>query len=91
MSDTAIAPQKKTDPPAESQDTSAGIVRRGPKTKRELELERRFSELEDSKKTLEAQLKEMTRTVDAARTVPSARKPGKSLWDELQDFLGWGD
>lgn len=78
------------DPPiAIDEGTSAGIVRRGPKTKRELSLETHVSKLEDEKKTMMSQLSEMTKLVDGARLAPSVRKPGKSLLDEVNDFLGF--
>jgi hypothetical protein len=86
----ADSPPPVGPPAAEPDETSAGVVRRGPKTKREIGLEKRLSEMEDEKAQNLIATKELQKTVDAARRAPSARIPGKSVWDELQSFLGWG-
>ena len=87
--DDGMDPQTPPAPAAGA--TSAGIVRRGPKTKRELDLEKNVSKLEDEKTGLLEQVQDLTKIVDATRRIPSARQPGKTIWDEVNAFLGFGE
>jgi len=73
------------DPPAS--ETSADLARKAAKSKREIDLEIKHAELEDRHKQTEAELKKTKFFLEQARKVPSARKPGKSLLDELNVFV----
>jgi hypothetical protein len=71
------------DPDPEPKPKTAADVAAGKKTAREINLEKKVAVLEDEKKTLADQLAELTGVVEKSRKLPSARKQGKSLWDEL--------
>lgn len=77
------APASDPDPKPKT----AAEVAAGKKTAREISLEKKIAVLEDDKKSLTDQLAEMTGLVEKSRKVPSARRPGQSLWDELNAAL----
>lgn len=68
--------------------TSADIVTKGKKGKKEVDMEVRVSELEDELGGLKARNLELETLFNGARTAPSPANPKKSLLDELNDFLG---
>jgi hypothetical protein len=53
-------------------------------------LQKRISELEDELSAFKTNQAEAERLLEGARKAPSARTPGKSLLDEVNDFLGFG-
>src|ERR1043165_6888284 len=75
----ATAPAPK--PPDDGR--TAADVAAGPKTAREIHLEKKVSVLEDAQNALRKDLEEVNKFVTAAKKAPSARKPGKSVLDEL--------
>lgn len=74
-------------PPAPPSDTSADLARKAAKSKREIDLEIKLAEQEDRSRETAAELKKTKFFLEQARKAPSARKPGKSLLDELNDFV----
>jgi hypothetical protein len=74
-------PPGNPDPPESSKTV------KGKKTEREIALELKLSELEDAARTKEARLGELEAFVSSSRKVPSARKPGKSVFDEIHEFI----
>jgi hypothetical protein len=77
------APAKK---PADDGKTAADVAAGG-KTAREIHLEKKLSVLEDGQNALKKELEEVNKFVAAAKKAPSARKPGKTILDELDDFI----
>lgn len=54
------------------------------------ELETRVSDLQKLRQEDKGLIDSLSEMVSAARKIPSARKPGKSLLDEVDEFLGFG-
>lgn len=81
------APAAPLNPPAGA-GTSAEIVTKGKKGKKDVDMEVRVSELEDELGGLKARNLELENLFNGARTAPSPANPKKSLLDELNDFLG---
>jgi len=73
-------------PPKDDGQTAADVAAKG-KTAKEIHLEKQVSVLEDGQNLLKQELAEVKKFVAAARKAPSARKPGKSIADEVNDFL----
>lgn len=69
--------------------TSKDIVIGGDE-KRIKKLETHISELQDKRKEDLGIIAELKKTVEALPKIPSARKPGKTLLDEVDEFLGFG-
>ena len=79
-----IPEDKPTPQPPEP--TSADIVT-GKQSAVNKKLETRISTLEDLNKSLGEQLKEATIKIETLRAVPSKTTPGKTMWDDLNDFI----
>lgn len=82
-------PQPGGDPAPASSETNptAAETAAAGKSKREIALEKKVSEHEDVIQGLRTELKGITDYVSEAKKIPSARKPGKTLIDELNEFL----
>lgn len=69
--------------------TAAETVQGG-KTAREIQLEKEISTLQDKNTGLETQITDLTKLVEGARKAPSGKGDGKTLLDELNEFMGLG-
>jgi hypothetical protein len=77
--------------PAENNPPTAADTAAGGKTAREVQLEKRLATLEDDHNSVKGQLKDAMEFITAAKKVPSGRNPKKSVVDDINDFLGFGD
>ncbi len=77
------------DKPAKPADSAAKTAK-GTKTPREVALEKKVSTLEDENTDLVQKVQELTGIVDAAKKAPG-RKNGKSILDDIFEFVGFTD
>lgn len=77
-----------TPPPAKPPKTSKEIIVGD--DNRIKELETRVSDLQAKRQEDKTLVDSCVEFVSAAKRAPSARMPGKSLFDEVEDFLGFG-
>jgi hypothetical protein len=88
MADPAEGGDNNSDtPPADTgKKTSKDIV--AGDDKRIKKLEEHISSLQDQRKTDRTLIEEMQVMLSKAKEAPSVRLPGKSLLDELEEFMG---
>jgi hypothetical protein len=87
----APAPPAPTPAAGGTPPISPPLAGRPEKTGREIELEIKLSKTEDTLDTLKKHLAESTKLLDGANKLPSTRTPGKTMLQDLEDFLGWPD
>lgn len=83
-------PPPGTPPPAKPEPTAADLAASGKSAEEIKALQKKVSTLEDDKQGLLTRLGTLETTLGSLKKIPSA-KPGKSILDELDDFLGFGE
>lgn len=83
------AKKKPADKPADHARKESETMKamKGTKTAREIQLEKELARREDREADLLTQLEDANALLEGARKKPSATKPGKTVLDELNEFL----